>query len=267
LTQPAVSNALTRLRETLQDPLFVRESRAMAPTPFARRLIEPVRQSLRHLQLALNELDRFDPATAQRQFNLGTPDVLESTLLPPLMKLVSQRAPHLGVVSNNYSRRDLERLLATGALDVAFDLVVQVSEQIRHTRFVADRMVVVARRGHPEVNDNLDLKTYMRQEHIVVSSGRSGRGVEDIEMERHALRRHVRLRCQSEVAACRVVSQTNLILTMPERYVRVTNTLFNNQIVPFPAPTTTLDVHLYWHANVETDPANAWLRQLLLESV
>ena len=113
----------------------------------------------------------------------------------------------------------------------------------------------------------LDLDTYLAQEHIAVSSRRRGLSAEDFELGRHNLRRRIRLRCQSYFAACRVVSETNLILTMPTRYARILNAQSDNRLLPFPIKVPAYDSYLYWHANAEADPANAWLRQQLIQSM
>jgi DNA-binding transcriptional LysR family regulator len=81
------------------------------------------------------------------------------------------------------------------------------------------------------------------------------------------LRRRVRLRCQSYLAACRVVSETDLLLTMPQRYARMLNAQFGNQLLAFPLKVPAFDTYLYWHANADSDPANAWLRQQLTHAL
>ena len=111
-----------------------------------------------------------------------------------------------------------------------------------------------------------DLETYLSQEHILVSSRRRGFSVEDYELSRHGLKRRIRLRCQHYFAACRVVSETDLILTMAERYARIVNRLFRNRMLPFPLKAPDYDAYLYWHANAEADPANHWLRNRLMEA-
>lgn len=266
LTQPAISHALGRLRLLFDDPLFVRQGHAMVSTPLARSIIEPVRRSLRGFEVTLNGLDRFDPVTTQKEFTLALRDVLESTLLPPLMVRINQRAPQATVAAIQVDRRELESELAAGTLDCAIDVLLPLSADILHTRIVVDKTVVVARKGHPQVNGALDLETYLKQDHILASSRRKGPGLEDFELSRIGLQRRIRLRCQHYFAACRVVSQTDLILTMPERYARVVNLHFDNQLLPLPLETPSWDVYLYWHANVNDDPANHWLREQLLES-
>lgn len=265
LTQPAISHALSRLREMFGDPLFERQGQAMAPTPLARGIIEPVRRSLRDLEITLNQVARFDPSTSQARFTIAVRDVLEATLLPALMERVAREAPQIEIAAVRADRRELESELAMGTLDAAIDVLLPLSEQIRHSRIGIDPMVVMARKGHPAVGQGLDLPTYLRQDHILVSSRRAGPGLEDVELSRHGHQRRIRLRCQHYFAACSVVSRTDLILTMPETYARIASQQFGNQILPFPLTMPTLDAHLYWHANVEDEPANRWLRERVVE--
>ena len=97
-----------------------------------------------------------------------------------------------------------------------------------------------------------------------MSSRRQGVGLEDFELNREGLRRQISLRCQHYFAACRVVSETDLLLTMPEQYANITNAQFMNRIDPFPLATQPIDAHLYWHSSADNDPANSWLREQLL---
>jgi DNA-binding transcriptional LysR family regulator len=263
LTQPAISHALGRLRVMFDDPLFVRQGHLMVSTPLARSIIEPVRQSLRGFEVTLNKLNRFEPASTEKEFTLALRDVLESTVLPPLMVALERDAPHARVAAVQVDRRELESELQAGTLDCAIDVLLPLPSDIRHTRILADRTLVVARRGHPRLQDAITLDQYLAEEHILASSRRKGPGIEDFELSRLGMQRKIRLRCQHYFAACRVVSQTDLILTMPERYARVANQQFDNQLLPLPLEMPAWDVYLYWHANVEDDPANKWLRERL----
>ena len=267
LTQPAVSHALGRLRDVLGDPLFERQGRRLIPTPFARGLIEPVRQSLRGIEIALAEAERFDPATTRRRFTLGIRDVLEARILPALMHRISEVAPLVDLAAIHVDRREVEGELAAGRVDAALDIWLSLPEHIRQRRLMADRFVVVARSGHPKVRGHIDLETYLSLQHVLVSARTTGPGLEDIELARLGHSRHVRLRCQHYFAGCRVVSQTDMILTMTEHYARITNRPFANQMLPFPIEGPGLDAYLYWHANVENDPANRWLRGMITETM
>lgn len=267
LTQPAISHALGRLRLMFDDPLFERRGHAMISTPLARSIIEPVRSALRGLEVTLNELGRFDPATTARQFTLALRDVLESTVLPPLMQRIGQQAALVDIAALQVDRRELESELAAGTLDCAIDVLLPLSENILHTRIIEETIVVLARKGHPRVRGKLDLETYLKLDHILVSSRRRGPGLEDVELNRLGLKRRIRCRGQHYFSACRIVSQTDLLLTMPERYARVVNPQFDSQILSFPLEMPAIDSYLYWHANVNNDPANRWLREQIMQSL
>jgi DNA-binding transcriptional LysR family regulator len=267
LSQPAISHALGRLREMFDDPLFTRHGHLMTPTPLARRLIEPIRQSLQGLEETLNKVDRFDPASAVKRFTIGMRDVVESVVLPGLMRGIATRAPRVDISIVRAGRRELERELAAGTLDAAIDILLPLPDEIRRQRLGEEWLSVVARRGHPRLRASLDLDTYLAQEHILVSSRRRGLSAEDFELGRHNLHRRVRLRCQSYFAACRVVSETDLLLTMPRRYASLLNSPFGNRLLRFPLEAPAYDTYVYWHANADRDPANAWLRQELYRTL
>ena len=261
LTQPAVSHALGRLRDLLKDPLFVRQGANMIPTPFTRNIITPVRQALQTLELSVSEHQQFDPRFTERNFAIGLRDVFEAIALPALIQRLQHAAPSLNIASIRTDRRDIEAELAAGNLDLALDVPLAVSNSIRQQRIFQDRLIVLARNHHPLINGELEMSNYLSQRHVLVSSRRKGLGLEDFELHRAGLHRHISLRCQHYFAACRVVSQSDLLLTMPEQYARVANAQFNNRIYSFPMVTQPLDVHLYWHHNVDNDPANRWLRE------
>jgi DNA-binding transcriptional LysR family regulator len=267
LTQPAISHALGRLRQLFDDPLFVREGRRMVPTPLARSLMQPVRRALHSLEVTLNEVQQFDAATTQRHFTVGVRDVLEATVLPPLMARIAEAAPSVDVSAVRADRRTLESELAAGSLDAALDVLLPLSDDIRHQRISMDRLVVVARKQHPIASKKLDLAAYLRAHHVLVSSRRTGQSLEDVELNRQGFRRRIRLRCQHYFAACRVVAETDLLLTMPERYARIANRQYNNRILPFPMEMPSMDAYLYWHASVENEPASRWLREQLIATV
>lgn len=268
LSQPALSHALARLRTMFDDPLFVRQGAAMVPTPFTRGIITQVRQGLQLFEASLQTDQSFHPAQTQRRFHLGLRDVFEATILPPLVQKISEQAPGITIASVRVDRREIETALSSGDLDMVLEVPIPLSNQIRQQRVSRDRLIVLSRKGHPQMpkkkNHVLDLDTYLQQTHVLVSSRRQGVGLEDFELNREGLRRQISLRCQHYFAACRVVSETNLLLTMPEQYANIANAQFMNRIDPFPLATQPIDAHLYWHSSADNDPANSWLREQLL---
>lgn len=265
LTQPALSHALGRLRAVFDDPLFVRRGSAMAPTPLARSLIGPVRQSLNTLTASVQQCRTFDPASTRRTVTLGVRDVLESKLLPPLVARLKDAAPLVDVASVRTDRREVESELAAGSVDLALDVLLNLSSAVRRTLLLRDTLVVVAREDHPLLTGGLELEGYLGASHVLVSSRRKGGALEDLELARIGRSRHVALRCQQYYAACRVVAESDLLLTMPQHYAHTANLSLPNRVLALPFPVPTLDVYLYWHETAEDDPANRWLREVLLK--
>jgi DNA-binding transcriptional LysR family regulator len=265
LTQPAISHALARLRVAFDDPLFVRQGRALVPTPLTRSLIAPLRCSLAGLRALIGEAGRFDPKDSVTRFTLGLRDPVELLVLPPLMRRIAAAAPGIDLRAVQAARRNLEAGLASGALDLALDVPLPLSQSVRRRRIAADALVVVARRGHPALRARFTLEAYLRQEHVMVTQRRKGPGFEDLALSEQGVSRRVRLRCRNHMAAFRVVSETDLVLTMAERYVAPLNRGFDNRILPLPIAVPTLDLYLYWHETLDRDAANSWLRGLVTE--
>lgn len=268
LSQPALSHALARLRAMFDDPLFVRQGALMVPTPFTRCIITQVRQGLQLFEMSLQADQSFNPAQTQRSFHLGLRDVFEATILPPLLQKIAEQAPGISIASVRVDRREIETALSSGNLDMVLEVPIPLVGNIRQQRVSRDRLIVLSRKGHSQMPKKksvpLDLANYLQQRHVLVSSRRQGMGLEDFELNREGLRRQISLRCQHYFAACRVVSETDLLLTMPEQYASIANAQFMNRIDPFPLATQPIDAHLYWHASTDNDPANAWLREQLL---
>jgi DNA-binding transcriptional LysR family regulator len=234
ITQPAVSNALSRLRNTYNDKLFVRQSGNMVPTPLAENIIERVRLALVNLESSLYDHDDFDPATSRRRFSFSMNDTSESYLLPLLMAYLQKEAP--GIYIESYA------------------------VQLTHQELTQDRFICVARKNHPEIQDSLTLEQYLHLPHIHISSRRKGQGYIDLHLNRLGLQRNILLRVQHSRAAPPIVAKTNMLLTIPESLARDQDNL---QIFDLPFDLPKLDWHLYWPSNYSNDKAHRWMREAI----
>ncbi|SDY54132.1 DNA-binding transcriptional regulator, LysR family [Lysobacter sp. yr284] len=259
LTPSAVSHALARLRSQLDDPLFVRNGRRMRPTAACQRLAPPLLETLARLRELLRQRDRFEPAASRQAFRIGLPEATETVLLPALVQALRTLAPAATLASVALPRRDLGRELAAGQVDLAVDVALPIREPVRHRPLFQDGFCVLLRAGHPLAR-RLSLKHYLQAQHVAVSTRASGQVIEDLALLNLGVQRQVALRCQGYHAACAVVAQSDLLLTMPAGLA--TRTAAYADLVrmkpPFALPAAQL--HLYWHADSESDPANAWLR-------
>lgn len=265
LSQPAVSHALARLRELLDDPLFERRGNEMIPTPKARGLAATIGTSLGSLEQMLNRAGSFDPATSQRGFTIAVREAYEASFLPELVAGISRDAPHVDIAAVRIERRELEEDLQSGELDAAVDVALPLSPEVRRERLNSEPLVVLARRGHSVVNGALDLATYLSLEHVLVTGRRRGGGYEDAALARQGQSRRIRLRCQQHAAANEVVSRSDLLVTMTRGHAELINRNACNQMLPLPLEIAPLELFLYWHANVDEDPASRWFRQRVSE--
>ena len=268
LSQPAVSHALGKLRQHFDDPLFVRQGNEMCPSSVAKNVIADIRESLHQLTVCLNQSSQFEPLTSQKNFTLSLLGSLEATYLPALIRKLMNEAPHMYIKSQRrVHRNEMENKLASGDIDLAVDTLLPVSSNILHTPIEQDQMMVVARKNHPEIKNTLDLKNYLSQQHVLVSSRSTGPGLEDFELSRIGLQRKIALRCQHAFSACRIITNTDMLLTLSKTAALMYSDIMDITIYPLPVALPPIDVHLYWHINVDKDPANKWLRNKMIMAV
>ena len=261
ITQPAVSNALARLRETFNDPLFVRTAQGMVPTPMAQNIIGPVRNALQLLRVSVQESRTFNPLQANKTFRISMTDLTEAVVLPPLFQRLRRLAPNVKIESMLAKRRKTTKELAAGRLDFAMDAPLNTDPQVRHVKLLEDRYVCAMRRGHPLAKDKLSVEEYLSLSHIHISSRRSGLGMVDLALGKMGQQRKIALRSQHYMMATQVIQQTDMAVTVPERFAR-RHDLYQ---VPLPVDIPPLETHIYWHESTDQDPANRWMREQMIE--
>lgn len=268
VTQPAVSNALNRLREVFNDELFVRKPRGMEPTPVADNTIGHVRQALTLLNFSLNEGASFDPQLTEKTFKLSMSDLSERLLLPALVHQLRQQSPRLSVRSYYVGRDELVKELASGQTDLAIDVPLVHDPNIRHQPISREDYVCLLRPGHPLLcrqtyNKKIALEDYLALEHVHVSSRRSGSGYVDSVLGKMGYQRKLAIRVQHYMAAPDIIGGTDMALTVP-RALAIQLAL---PCVELPFELASLDWHMYWHKSADNDRANRWLRTQLLASL
>ena len=264
LTQPAVSNALGRLRRLLGDELFERTSSGMAPTPLAERLAEPVAHALGLIHAAVNERTAFDPRTTKQRFTIGMTDIGEIDLLPALMKALGSAAPSVTLATVRHTAIDLRHEMEAGRVDVAFGLLPQLQAGFFQRRLFTQRYVCLMRRGHRLDAARLSLADFSAAEHVVVESIGTGHGKVDELLVRAGVARQVRLTVPHFVAIGHILQDSDLIATVPERLAQKLAEPFGLSWVRHPAKLPPIAINLFWHARCHKDPANEWLRALLV---
>lgn len=260
ITQPAVSNALNRLREQLDDPLFERAYKGMVPTPVADSMIERVREALGLLAASVETPALFEPTTSQKTFQFAMNDLAESLLLGPLLAQVSQIAPDMSITSVSLPRRDIVAELASGNLDFAIDVPVLPMADLCHAPLMQHPYVCALRPGHPALSKSWSLAQYLALRHLHVSSRRTGFGYVDNALHQLGESRNIKLRVQHYLVAPDIVRETDLVWTLPQPLAE----RFGLEVRPLPFSLSVLQLHLFWHRRNNDSAANQWLRQLLL---
>lgn len=261
ITQPAVSNALARMRRAFNDPLFVSTPSGMVPTPLAENIIGRVREALQLLEASVSEGDVFVPATSRRTFRLSMPDLTEAILLPALGEVLQQQAPSMSIESYFTPRSDVSSALATRKIDFAIDVPVIDDPQLHQVPLGSDRYACMLRHDHPSAGNTLSIDDYLALGHIQVSSRRQGSGLVDAELKKLGKERQIQMRVQHYMVAPLVALRTNLALTAPIQLLQ----RHEARILELPFQLPKLEWHLYWHRSSEQDQASIWLRGKIID--
>lgn len=264
LTQPAVSNALARLRALFGDPLFVRTPAGMDATAFARELGEPVRQALSLLESALAHGPGFDPAASTRAFRFYMSDLGQVEFLPPLVERVQRVAPAVRLEAVALDVEDINDALAAGTLDLAVGFLPGLGQPVLRQPLFRDPYVCLMRADHPLMGKTLSKKKFIEASHVLVSY-RGGHRVIEEALERAGLARRIALRVPHFTVVPMVLERTDLILILPARVARVFEQRGKFKSLPPPVPIPPADVGVHWHERFDGDPGNRWLREQLLD--
>jgi DNA-binding transcriptional LysR family regulator len=192
-------------------------------------------------------------------------EVNELPFLPLLIERLQREAPHVDIAVVRIERRDLEEDLQSGEIDLACDVGLPLSHDVRRERVTSEPLAVLARADHPSLGGELTADVYLAMEHVLITGRRRGGGYEDIALGRLGMSRRIRVRCQHYAAACEIVARSDLLATMARSQAQLGSRHGNIRVLPFPVEIPPLEMFLYWHANVDADAGSQWLRTLLLE--
>ncbi len=271
LTQPAVSNALRRLRETLGDELLRRSGHGLEPTPRALALWPVVQEALRLLQESLSP-SPFEPGRASSTFVLAMADATAAELVPPLVQVLDREAPGVSIRVVPLTTRDPRRLLEEENADLAigyFPAVLagltaqaQAGESVayQHQRLYTSEYVCVMRRDHPLAHEELTLERYCQARHLLVSFSGRPYGFIDEALASLGRQRNVVLTVNQFFTAGRVVTGSDLLTVLPRHFIHVTG--YGSELVLRELPFTVPPIHVdaLWHRRLEHHGAHAWLR-------
>jgi DNA-binding transcriptional LysR family regulator len=269
LSQPAMSHALSRLRDLFSDDLFVRTQSGMEPTARAREIAPLISHAIEQIEAALNLGAGFDPATSTATFTAGMGEYAEVALVGRLAEAFSRRAPHATLRLVSLHGADAAEQLERGTVDVAVAHLRNLPPTIETTLLFRDPFVVVARKGHPIAASNvggpLTIEAYASQDHVLVSPRGLTSGALDRILVDYGQRRRVALLVATYLAVPAALAGSNLIATVPSRVAQLIAA--HTAITTLPLPMDhAATVSMAWHRRTASEPAQAWFRGLLTEA-
>lgn len=263
MSQPAVSNALARLRDLIGDPLFVRAKQGVAPTVKAKAIIEPVRQALALIGRQFAASDRIDFTSYRRTLRISTMDVAEPLLIPPLLNMLAERAPGI-TVESVAARADIVQEVVNNTLDIACFMYPFTSPEISIVPVAPAELVVIARQNHPRIGKRLNATAMNELAYVVLSAELRGFTLVDRELLLHGIKRRVAMGVNRLWSMPAIVTETDLIGIITRPFADYVAQYFPIEIHELPLPISDQHMYMMWNTQQDDDPAHRWLREYLL---
>ena len=264
LSQPTISNALSRLRRLLDDELFLRTARGMQPTPLADQLAVPIANALTAIREALASQLVFDTTTSTRQFTVAMTDIGEFHFLPRLMKSLELAAPGVSISTIRNTAVNLRFEMESGKVDLAIGHLPDLTTDFHRRKLFSQRYVCLFRKGHTMDCQAPSLDAFSSADHALVISAGTGHGRADELIERAGIKRRIRLRVPHFVALADILESSDLVATVPEAFAIRSVKHFELTYVSHPIDLPAIEISLFWHAKYHREPANRWLRDQVI---
>jgi DNA-binding transcriptional LysR family regulator len=273
LSQPAMSHALNRLREQLKDPLMVRGSYGMDPTPYAESLIEPLSHILKIVERDVLRQEPFDPEKTERSFTVGIDTHLANTFIPPLVTALLAGAPHSTFHSRLLPSDFQHRPYMEGSIDLAIGTASNNPIRLSREYLFRDEICGIVRLGHPRYKKKITLKELAENfEHIgYYIKGETTTIIDDL-LADHGLRRHCPVTLSDLQGVNEILLYSDLMLVGAVKQVLATIDRFNIElpyhIIRLPRIVTerySSNVDMFWRPQDSEDPAHRWLRERVRE--
>jgi len=260
ITQSAASHALAKLRNELNDPLFVRTSDGMQPTPFGRRLADSSKVALHALDAGIAQRADFNPATSTRTFNIIMSDVSQFLYLPALIARLSADAPQIVIKARPVPPKAPHILLESGEVDLAVGAFTGFIVGCRQRRLYREQYACVVRQDHPQFRKGMSIEAFRSVPQAIVDPRGYVHEQLDYLLTQQQIPRKPKLHVPYFLSLLPVIRRTNLLLIMASRLAHAFAELAPLKIMPPPIKLPTYNVSLFWHERFNRDAGNQWLR-------
>jgi len=262
LSQSAISMSLAKLRKLFNDPLFVRTSSGMNPTPHAVELIGLLKSAEDLLQTALDLHVVFDPMRSDRRFNVYSSDIAQVTLMPRLMQRLKSVAPNVGIDLGRISEATPKQL-ETGEIDLAVGFILPMGAGFCQQRLFKERFVCIARKDHSRIGDTLNIEEFKNETHLAITTCGTGHGVVEKELEAKGIQRRVGLTVPSFLGIASIITTLDYLAILPEQLARHLARTVTIKVLPLPFSMPSYYIMQHWHERYTQDPASKWLRSVV----
>lgn len=262
LSQPAVSNALNRLRQLLDDPLLVRVGRSMQATPRAQALEAPIRAALQQIEQSLSAGETFDPASSRQRFRIAVTDYVELICMPRLVERLSRQAPGIRIDIHHLGPNLPAEALDKGELDLVLGRFEDLPARFARRHWMSETLQLALRRDHPQIQDALDLDGFLKLRHLWVHGGQT-RGMVDQWLGEQGLSREILYTTPNYLQAAHIVASSELAAVLPRQLARHFAALLPLQLFDLPMPIGPFHLELVYAAQRERDAALHWLLGLI----
>lgn len=264
LSQPAVSNALARLRATLNDELFLRRPGGVEPTAFALSLAGPVAEVLDRLRQTLATQTPFEPATSDRVFVAALSEYAESVLVPPLLEVMTRDAPRALLAVRHADRTNAEALLEAGEAEFAVAVLPDPPALYTRLRLLPEAFLTLVRPGHPLAEGPMTPERFAAFPHLLHSPNGSRDGALDAPMAAAGHPRRIGAVIAHLGAVPEILARTDMVMTLSGRLAQRMAEAHGLVVRPCPVEIEHTRLSLVFHRRFEADSGHAWLRRLLL---
>lgn len=262
LSQPAVSNALARLRELIGDPLFVRGRRGVEPTQRAHEIAQTVRDALAMIEERLAP-DHFDLSTYRRHFRIIMPDAFEPIMMPPVLRAIMEHAPQVTIEGLSAFRTDYEKDIRDGTIDLAVHVAPPAASDIEILPLGGTDVVLLARRGHPGISGPLDVATVRALATMVLVPEVRNTLSPAMAMRAKGIKRREVYTANKIWALPALVERTDLVAILPRWFHREIAKNFDVVAHELPMDLPNQSCAMVWHVRSRSDPGHKWLRESL----
>jgi DNA-binding transcriptional LysR family regulator len=267
LTQPAASHALARLRRELQDPLFVRTSEGMRPTPYGKRLAAAVHGAVQVLRDGLDREQDFSPATSKRTFNVFISDVGQLICLPPLLTRLSVEAPGISLRVRPLPPKAPHLLLESGDVDAAIGTFTTLVSGCMQKRLYQSHYVCIVRKDHPGFAQGMTPEAFRNVPHAIADATGYVHELLDRWLAKQNIRRNVKLHVPHYLVLPLLVARSDLLAITASGVAELFASIVPLKVMSLPMKAPAFDIKLFWHERFHRDAANRWFRDFVSTSL